>query len=96
MWDPVSGIIQRAQLMIEEFDLSLPSHSPSLNAPLSSHWLPPVGNHQKINFDGAILSASNSTRIGVIVKDSHGAPELAFTKKIPYPCNPAMIEALVA
>ena len=82
--------------MMKEFDLSLPSRSPSLNAPVSSHWFPPAGNHRKINFDGTIFSASNSARIGVIVRDSHGAPQLAFTKKIPHPCDPAMIEALAA
>ena len=46
-----------------------------------SRWRSPQAGLVKINFDGAILSESNKTGIGVVILDNNGAVLASCSKK---------------
>ena len=50
----------------------------------------------KINFDGAVFSASNMFGIGVVIWDSNGAVLASCSQKIPQAYKVEEIEALAA
>ncbi|XP_075658588.1 uncharacterized protein LOC142628359 [Castanea sativa] len=58
------------------------------------HWQPPDLGSYKVNFDAAIFSASNSTGLGVMMRDCAGEAIGALSMPIPLPQSIADVEAL--
>ena len=48
-----------------------------------TRWRCPQAELVKINFDGAVFSASNMFSIGVVIRDSNGAVLASCSQKIP-------------
>ena len=57
-------------------------------------WIPPIPNHFKINFDGAVFSKMDVARLGVVIHDSCGRVVGALAKRIPISTLVAIVEAL--
>ena len=61
---------------------------------IMQQWQPPDHDIYKVNFDAATFSSSNSTSIGVIVRDCVGEAIGALSMTIPLPQLVADVEAL--
>nr|POE66068.1 putative ribonuclease h protein [Quercus suber] len=57
-------------------------------------WIPPIPNHFKINFYGAVFSELNAAGLGVVIRDSCGRVVGALAERIPIPTSAAIVEAL--
>lgn len=59
-------------------------------------WKPPPKNLAKIDFDVAIFSEANKSRIGVVVRNSQGLVLASCSQQLPQAYYPLEIKALAA
>ena len=57
-------------------------------------WIPPIPNHFKINFDGAVFLELDAAGLGVVIFYSCGRVVGALAKRIPIPTTATIVEAL--
>ena len=76
---------------LDSQDTQTPSNSTTL--PTQS-WTPPNTNSFKANFDGAVFNNSNSTGVGVIIRDSNGEVIAAMFERILLPTTMMEVEML--
>ncbi|XP_050254870.1 uncharacterized protein LOC126700716 [Quercus robur] len=80
---PLSQICIVASSLLQEF-LAIQVEDQSKPRPiLQQQWRPPDWGTHNINFDAAVFGATDSARIGVIVRDWRGEPVRALSMAVP-------------
>ena len=57
-----------------------------------AYWVDPLYHRYKVNVDGATTN-SQSSKVGVIIRDSTGQVETAMSKRLSIPSGPLESEA---
>lgn len=88
----VSAIVQKARYLLDEF------HTANLALPRVSGveytwWIPLAQPWYKLNVDGATFGATQSSRVGVVIKNDAGYVLAGLSKNIPCPLGLLECEA---
>ena len=91
---PLTKIYSMAGTLLQDF-LATQSEPPTIPDPIIlQQWRPPENNSYKVNFDAATFGSTNSTGIGVIVRDCAGEVIGALSLLMSMPQSVAAVEAL--
>ena len=77
-----SAIIQKARLLLEEFQ-RVNLKIPQSEAENEVHWVPPKAPWYKLNSDGATFAIIHAAGVGVVIHDSTSRVDSALSKKFP-------------
>jgi ribonuclease HI len=83
----------RVSALVEEWH-NLKVTKPSLKVRTEEHWLPPEAGWQKVNADGAFMSADGVGGGGVIIRGHHGEPIAGASCFFPHVSDPEGAELL--
>ena len=85
-------ILQKAQLLLEEFQLA--NFQPSQTMMHDrEQWTNPSLPWYKVNVDGAVFEAQHASSVGVIIRDHGGLVATTLSKKVFCPLGPLEAEA---
>ena len=95
---PLHQVAKQAKQMLAQFraNLQITKVQVTDSSNGGSRWRSPQDGLVKINFDGAVFSESNKSKIGVVILDNNGAVLASCSKKIHQAYKPKEIEVLVA
>ena len=86
------AILHKALVLLEEFQTANFS-MPHFMSDEATHWAASLSLGYKVNVDSATLTNSQSSRIGVIIRDIVGQVEAAMSKRLPIPLGTLESEA---
>ena len=86
-------LLQQARERVSDFLQHNTVSVAPVGRPLA-HWQPPRPSLYKVNVDGALFYADNTTGLGVVVRNEHGQVMVSLSKRIPLPSSMIKVEAL--
>ena len=94
---PISQVLPNAIAVHVDFIHTLPDDLPALSPHGLSRvvWFPPSHLIFKVNFDGVVFKESNSTGIGVLIRDDLRQVMASMSENIHLPSSINKVEALV-
>ena len=75
-------MVQKACFLLDEFQKTNFKLKPVVDRD-ETQWTPPKPPWFKLNFNGATFSASQSSGVGIVIRNSGGRVEAALSKSIP-------------
>ena len=86
---------QAAQECWDEIRATNPMPNPIRPQPIPK-WTAPLPDIYKINYDGAISSADNKSRVGVVIRDCKGEVIASLIQQLEQAYQPVEVEAIAA
>ncbi len=90
----LENIHQRVLAMVSEFNASTELKIPrGVSNPTTDCYPPPSGCY-KVNYNGAVFSATKEAGLGIIICDDRGLPMVSFSQKVPFTGSSGAVEAM--
>ena len=90
----LENIHQRVLAMVSEFNASTELKIPRGVSNPTTDWYPPPSGCYKVNYDGAMFSATKEAGLGIIICDDRGLPMVSFSQKVPFTGSSGAVEAM--
>ena len=93
--EPLTHLMQQVKQRLGDFQHHNTARVEPVGRPPTS-WQPPGPLQYKVNVDGALFEADNTTGLGVVIRNQHGRVMASLSEHILLPPTVLEVEALVA